>query len=133
MEEQPGVRPALTPEAMVMRGSVPPLRTLTGSVVLLQSRTVLMSVARVVTRDHVNFCGLYCIQPEVMLKSQGLAELALTLTGYHMVAPAGRECERVGSAPCLCSVRELGKDVGDLPPWHECGRGELVLPLSQCS
>lgn len=66
-------KPVLPPEAMVMPGSMPPLRTVSGSVVLLQSRTVLMSVARVITEDRVSFCGLYCMQPEVMLKSQGLA------------------------------------------------------------
>lgn len=124
-------RPVLPPEAMVMPGSVPPLRTVSGTVVLLQSRTMLMSVTRVITKDHVSFCGLYCMQPEVMLKSQGLAELALSLTGYHMVAPAVRQCEN-WLRPLPVQRGRIGKDVAT-SPMAECGRGELVLPLSQCS
>lgn len=124
-----------------MPGSVPPLRTVSGTVVLLQSRTMLMSVTRVITKDHVRFCGLYCMQPEVMLKSQGLAELVLSLTGYHMVAPAVRQCEN-WLRPLPVQRGRIGKDVGDFPhgmsvreeswscPSRNVHEGKLALPLS---
>ena len=59
-----------------------PLRTKNGSVVLIQPRAMLMSVAHVTTEAHADvWSGL---QPEVVLMPVDAGELALTFISYHM-------------------------------------------------
>lgn len=52
--------PMLPPEAMVMSGSMLPLRVMCGLMVLLWLWSVLMSMAHVATKGHVDVCGQCC-------------------------------------------------------------------------
>lgn len=67
---------------MVTSGPVPLLRAVSVSVALLQSGSVLMSVASANTESHAE-CPWTGWLPEDMLKSEGHPELALPLAGHR--------------------------------------------------
>lgn len=69
----------LPPKAVVMPGSLLLSSAMSGSVVLLQPRSVSMSMARVTIEGYVDVSGL--------LRSQGPCWCPQAIVPYHIVGP----------------------------------------------
>lgn len=110
--------PALPLEAIVMPVSVLPLRAMSGSVVLLQPESVLMTMAHATTKGHVGVRGLLCsLWPcwcsRALLQSEAmLMRVACAATWGHVdirglplrASPASIVLLHLGAVSVVCAV-----------------------------
>lgn len=83
----------LLPEAMVQSQPMLPPRAMSGSVILKQQGSVLMSIAHFTIRDHADVSGLSCyLKPCYCLRPEQRWPLAMA-TVLERVGPSLRACE----------------------------------------